>query len=310
MTRPLPPPVLAGALGAVGFAAAWQACELALLGGRVLGPVLGWAALGVLTAIVARLAWPRPSLDAELAALAHEPRLLPFLAALGLAAILAPAILPGAPVLFAVALWAIGAGVLSYCAVRMALAFLKTEARRTLMTPASLIPFAGLLAAPVAGAPLGLPLAALILYAAGAAGAFAVLLPLVQRLVRAPDNAQNDSQTPLLMILISPPALGYLGLAAASQNPLLPGALVNLMLAAAVFIGVAPLLVRAMPSIFWFAAAFPSATLANAIATAAHAGGHQALAWGALLPLGLAALALTIGARAAWPLLKPGTQRA
>ncbi len=296
--------MLAGALGAIGFAGALQSIEIAVSGRVAAGGPAGWAALALLTGAVLLLLRPRPSREAELFQLATNPRLLPFVAAGGMATHIAPSVLPGLPAAFGLGFWLLGLGIQGFAAFRMSVAFLDARERADALSPLTLVPFAGFLAAPISGAPLGLPLVALGLYAVGAIGCFAILLPLVQKLARGPDDPTARALRPLAFILISPPALGYLGLAAASGQAMLPGALVNLVLAAAVFVFVAPRLTAAPYSILWFAATFPCASLAKGIAVAALAAGHQMAALAALIPLGVCAIGLVIGVQGLWAALR------
>jgi tellurite resistance protein len=179
------------------------------------------------------------------------------------------------------------------------------------LTPPLLIPLVGNVLAPVFGVRLGFEALSWMMFGVGAL-LWAMLQPLLlARLISGPPLPER--LRPTLVILLAPPSVGALALAALSGG-FGPAPLAVLGLAvmlAAVLATFAPTFARVPFAMSWWGWTFPSAAFAAACAGAAHAHGATWLSaplWGLLtVATGIVGLvtARTLRAAASGELLRP-----
>lgn len=297
----LPLPLFAAPLGTGGLGLAWREAARTLDAPALVGEALLLAAalawLGLMALHLLR-AHRHPGL---LVADLRHPVRSAFAGAVTIGLmILAGGLAPYLPAP-AARLWLLAAAVHCGIAVWTVRGLLLAPREPAALTPPLLLPLVGNILAPVVGAPLGFVALGWMLFGIGLLLWLALQPLLLHRLIIGP--ALPPRLRPTVVILLAPPAVGSLALAALTGG-FGPGPLALLGFAgflALVLATLAPGLARLPFGIAWWAYTFPTAALAAALLAAARA--HPA-PWQA--PLLWAAL---LGASAAFAGVAAGTVR-
>jgi tellurite resistance protein len=295
----LPLPLFAAPLGIGGLGLAWREASRALGAPIWIGEaLLGLAAFVWAAAFALHLTrWLRhpKAFVGEL----NNPIRSSFAGAatMGLM-ILAGALVPYAPSL-ALGVWGFSVAVHLLIGVWIVRGLMLAPREAATLTPALLLPLVGNILAPVVGARLGLTALSWCLFGLGAL-LWAIIQPLILgRLIYGPPLMER--LRPMLTIMLAPPSVGAVALAALTGGWTL-GALAIYGLAAFLAVALstfAPAFVRMKFAMSWWSWTFPSAAFATATIGMAHAFpnclGLTGAAWAALL-LASAIVALVGGA--------------
>lgn len=288
---PFPPALFASVLGLSGVAGALHAASFMAPGLGFLSILLAWAAAASFFMLVALYVSDRMR-HGGFAADWADATILPFFAALAMAVSVLASLAHGLPRSGALAMWSVAEAVLLLIGVRMLHLWVKGRWYEARNRPMTLLPFAGMLVTPATGSALGATEAAFVVYVFGAIAIMAVM-PLVIRNLMTSPIAPN--LRPTLLILMSPPALGNLGLIALGSPPGAAGPLMNLALASVLFLALFPVfiseLARGQTLSIW-ALTFPVASLARGVMLLADQMESQWLAIYGLLVLGAATAAV------------------
>jgi tellurite resistance protein len=203
-------------------------------------------------------------------------------------------LLPHAPGLAAV-VWGVAVVVHLLIGVWIVRGLMLAPREAVTLTPALLIPLVGNILAPVFGAKLGFVNLSWALFGVGAL-LWAMVQPLVLgRLIHGP--ALMERMRPMLVILLAPPSIGSLALAALTGG-WTPGALAFYGLAgfmAITLLTFAPVFMGMRFAMSWWGWTFPSASFAVATLSLAHATPTcMALTVAAFAALGIATIILTV----------------
>jgi tellurite resistance protein len=263
----LPLPLLAMPMGLGGVGLAWRQGH-ALLGapaaiGEALLLLTALVWIGVVALQVARLLRHPESVIEEIG----HPVRVSFAAAptIGLM-ILSAAAFPHAPALGA-AMWSIAVAVHLLVAMLLLRRVLSGRGDPAMITPPLLIPLVGNILAPVFGVGMGFLHMSWMMFGIGLLLWIAVLPLLLYRLFAGP--ALPPPLVPSLVILVAPPAVGAVAVAALTANPVGPAlALAGVaLLLAAVLLAMAGEIARIPFGMAWWGTTFPSAAFAIMLMT-------------------------------------------
>lgn len=288
---PFPPALFSSVLGLSGVAGALHAAAFIAPGLAFLSVVLAWLAAIAFFMLVALYLSDRLR-HGGFAADWSDATILPFFAALAMATSVLASLAHGLPRNGALAMWAVAEAFLLVIALRMLHLWITARWQEARNRPMTLLPFAGMLVTPATGAGLGATEASFAVYVFGAIAVMAVMPLVIRNLMT---NPIAPALRPTLLILMSPPALGNLGLTALGSPPGAAGPLMNLALASVLFLALTPVfiteLARGQTLAIW-ALTFPVASLARGIMLLADAMDSQWASIYGLMVLGAATAAV------------------
>jgi tellurite resistance protein len=276
----LPIPLLTMPMGTGGVGLAWRQAHHALGVPAVVGEaLLAFTALlwVVVVALQALRALRYP--EAVLAELRHPVRVA-FAAAPTIGLMIVSAFLHSHAPGLGAALWAVAVALHLLVAMMLLRRILAGRGEIAMISPPLLIPFAGLVLAPVFGVRMGFVEASAMMLGIGVILWLATLPLLLHRLVAGPPLP--PPLRPSLAILLAPPAIAALGLIALTgQTGGVVLALVGMaLLFAAVLVSLAAEFARVPFGLPWWGVTFPSAAFAVLVMVM---GFPAPLGWAALL---------------------------
>jgi len=289
----LPLPLFAAPMGLGGLGLAWREAAITLhLPDTVSEALLALAGLAWLLIALAHLlrAWRHPQALAD--DLRHPIRSA-FAAAITVGLmILSGGLLPHAPTA-AAWLWLLAVVLHLALAVWIVNGLLSRPREVTTLLPPLLIPLVGNILAPVFGAKLGFEILSWMLFGIGALLWVLIQPTMLSRIISGPQLPER--MRPTLAILVAPPAVGSLSLAALNGGSFGHASIALLgfaLLIAATLLSMARGLFGIPFTVAWWAWTFPSAALTAAALKAAHE--YPAIWHAPALGLMLAAVSLLI----------------
>ncbi len=286
-----PPALFASVLGLSGVAGAAHAAEFLAPGLMIVSLALAWAAAVAMFVFVALYMSDRMR-HGGFADDWGDATALPFFGALSMALGVLASLARGLPPEAAMAVWAIAQAMLVMISVRMLHLWVRGRWQAARSRPLTVLPFAGLLLAPATGADFAVREAAFGVYVFGAIAAMVVMPLVIRNLMTSPLPRELR---PTLLILMSPPALGNLGLVALGSATNAAGPLMNLVLASVLFLTLLPVFLSEIASgqtLAMWGLTFPVASLARGIMLLAGEADSQWLSIYGLLVLGAATAAV------------------